>query len=241
MQRYLITELEFDTNTFSQSHSHQIINVMRLKVNSNLILLYNNEVYLASIKEITIKKEVIFSIIEKINENNEFDFSISLFQGYPKSDKLDYITQKAVELGITNIYPIIMERSIVVIDPKKSDSKKERLQKIADEAMEQSRRTIRPIIKDIKKLKETSFDEFNIKILAYENSNNLVLKDIISKINKNDRIAIVVGPEGGISKTEEEFLKGKGFISVSLGSRILRTETSSLFLLSSIGYEKGVK
>ena len=163
----------------------------------------------------------------------------------PIGDKLDDIIKHSTELGVYEIIPTIMKRSIFKLDTKKLESKLIRFNKIAKEAAEQSFRDYVPNIPSIKYLKETDFSKFDKKILCYEESaknNELVnFKNIISSLNKNDKVAILIGPEGGIDDSELTYLKDKGFVECALGPRILRTETASFYCLSSISYELELK
>nr|MDE5714737.1 RNA methyltransferase [Anaeroplasmataceae bacterium] len=130
---------------------------------------------------------------------------------------------------------------IFKLEEKKRKSKLERFQKIACEAAEQSLRNIVPNILDIKKLKEIDFSSYNQKIVCYEESakakENQFFRKIIAELHPKDTIAIVIGPEGGLTSEEVEDLKTKGFIAVGLGPRILRTETVASYVLSCISYE----
>ena len=138
-----------------------------------------------------------------------------------------------------------MKRSLFKLDSKKKDTKLERFRKIAKEASEQSFRLIIPKVIDILNLKEIDFSGFDKLILCYEESSkngDLVnFKGIIKSLNKNDKIAVLIGPEGGIDESELKYLESKGFISCGLGPRILRTETAASYVLSSISYEMELK
>ena len=127
----------------------------------------------------------------------------------------------------------------------KKDNKLERFNKIAKEAAEQSFRNVCPVVVDIKQLSKIDFSEYNVKILCYEesakNDETSAFKRIVKSINANDKIAVVVGPEGGIAPEEVEYLTNKGFISVGLGPRILRTETVVFYVLSTLSYEWELK
>ena len=149
---------------------------------------------------------------------------------------MDLVLQKATELGVTKIIPVIMERSIVKIDDSKEVKKIDRWSKICKEASEQSKRNSIPVISNIMTLKELVKEE-GIKIVCstIEKENNL--KKFLTEHKNYDKIIIVVGPEGGISSKEEEYLVSEGFTRVSLGKRIMRVETVPIFILSALNYE----
>ena len=186
-------------------------------------------------------KEIGYEILCEENGNHELPFFTSIIQGYPKKDKLEDIIQHGTELGVSEIIPTIMKRSVFKLEEKKKESKRFRFMKIAKEAAEQSNRDRIPIIGDIQYLNQIDFSSYTVKLVCYEeeakHANQSRLKEIVSSLKPNDRIAIVVGPEGGIAEEEIAFLKENGFIPVSLGKRILRTETVVFYCLSVLGYE----
>ena len=244
MQKYFISEEEFNLNQIRSDDAFHIANVMRCRVNDNVLIGYNNKTYLVKLTNIT-NKMVTFEIVKEETGVHELPVFVTIFQGYPKGDKLDDIIKHSTELGVYEIIPTIMKRSIFKLDTKKLESKLIRFNKIAKEAAEQSFRDYVPNIPSIKYLKEIDFSNFDKKILCYEESaknNELVnFKNIISSLNKNDKVAILIGPEGGIDDSELTYLKDKGFVECSLGPRILRTETASFYCLSSISYELELK
>ena len=210
------------------------------KENDEIIINCHNHAYLSRIVHFC-DDFLIFEIIEKKDLLTEFNFEVTLIQGYAKGDKMDFIAQKATELGVNFILPCLMKRSIVKLDEAKRIQKKERMQKICKEASEQSERMIVPEVLGITELKNINFDLYDIKILAYEEEgrkNTSNLKEEIRKIKDNDKVAIIIGPEGGFAPEEISFLVEKGFVKVALGPRILRTETAGLYALSAISYEK---
>lgn len=238
MQRYIINQEELNSNTLQGEKFHHIVNVMRSKIKEQIELSCQNVTYLVQIKEI-LKDSLSFEIIDQFYFETEFPFYVSLLQGYPKGDKMDDIIKHSTELGVYNIIPALMERSIVKIDDAKRKIKQERLQKIAKEASMQSKRNHVPIIESIMELNKIDLSNYNVKILAYEEEvkkENNNLKKIIEGIKKGDKVILAVGPEGGFSPKEALMLINNGFISCSLGKRILRTETAGLFMLSAIGY-----
>ena len=198
------------------------------------------ENYIVKIEEIR-KEEISTNIIEKLQETVESNVEIHLYQGLPKVDKMELIIQKTTELGIYKIIPVSMLRCVVKLDKKDEKKKLERWQKIAEAAAKQSKRDIIPKIENKLNLKEVTekIKEYDIFIVAYEEEINNTLKQTLKKIEKKDnyKIGILVGPEGGIDYKEIETLKEKGTTIVTLGKRILRTETAPIIMVSNILYE----
>jgi 16S rRNA (uracil1498-N3)-methyltransferase len=188
---------------------------------------------------------VSFEILKEETGSKEMPVFVTIFQGYQKGDKMEDIIKHGTELGAYQFYPTMMKRSIVKIDEKKKVSKLERFNKIAKEAAEQSYRDILPKVVDIIDLKKIDFSSYDYKILCFEESakqnENSNFKNIIKKLKMNDKVAVVIGPEGGIDESEVKYLESKGFIPCALGPRILRTETAIFYVLSSISYEMELK
>ncbi len=242
MQKYFISNLEFEECKITSSDVFHIKNVMRCSVGDMFIVSNQVEQYLCKISKIE-KDYVCFDKIEALNNFSEFPFFVDIYQGYPKGDKLEDVIKHSSELGVSKIYPVIMKRSIFKLDDKKKDSKLQRFNKIAKEAAELSNRMVIPSIVDIKKLNEYDFSTYDIKILCYEeeSKDSLNFKKCIKNIKPNDKVCILIGPEGGVDSTEIDYLDKQGFIICSLGPRILRTQTASLYVLSAISYEWELK
>ena len=214
-----------------------IHSVLRMKKGENIYVCDKDSKvkYLTSLEEIK-KEEVICKIIKEV-ESTEPKIEISLFQGLPKSDKMEYIIQKSVELGIYDITPVDMKNCIAKI--KDENKKIDKWQAISESAAKQSKRNIIPKINrliDVKELKERIKD-FDIVIIAYEDEEKTSIKKVISENKNATKIAIIVGPEGGIEKSEVEMLSSAGGKLASLGKRILRTETAPITMLSILIYE----
>ena len=218
-----------------------IYKVLRLTEGEEVILNNCEGIeYLAKINEVT-KSEVTLDIIEKLDINNESDVEIVLFQGMPKAQKMDLIVQKGTELGIGKFIPVITERVDVKL---KGDFKKlDRLNRIALEACKQSKRSIIPDV-----LKPIEFEElldqintFDLVVVPYENREDYGIKALMKDIDKKSikRIGIIVGPEGGFEEEEIERLKDAKAFIITLGKRILRTETAGFVATSLLQYELG--
>ncbi len=216
---------------------HHIRDVMRLKEGLSVeVFNGRGSEYIGDIKRID-KNSIIIDIKEVISLRKEYPFNITLYQAIPKKTKMDFIIEKAVELGVDTIVPIITERTIPVIE-EKGLKKIERFKRIVKAAAKQCGRANLPIVSDITYFKEALIDakKKDLVIFAALDKDTKPLKKILSSI-KPKNIAIFVGPEGDFSPKEILMAKGEGYHISSLGKLILRVETASIFILSSINYE----
>ncbi|MDF2502849.1 16S rRNA (uracil(1498)-N(3))-methyltransferase [Clostridium sp.] len=245
MHKFFVPENNIINNnivTITGDDVKHIYKVLRLKIGDKINI--NNcigEEFLAEIKSID-KKAVICNIIENTNTNNESNIKIHLYQGLPKATKMELITQKATELGVMSVTPVITER--VIVKNELSEAKKiDRWNKIALEACKQSKRTIIPRIKNIVKFNEflDEVKNFDLVVVPYENEKDQGIKNMIVNLKgrKINTIAIMVGPEGGFEEEEIKQLKDIGAYIVTLGPRILRTETAGFVCSSLLMYELG--
>lgn len=219
---------------------NHIANVLRMKKEDE-VQICNQETgenYITKIISFS-KDEIECEIVEKIIGTVESNVDTTLFQGIPKFDKMELIIQKNTEVGVKKIVPVLMERTVVKLDEKTANKKIERWQKIAEVAAKQSMRDIIPEIENIIKLQDITKQDYDEVLVAYENEEKNMLKQELKKLQGKDRykIAIVIGPEGGISEKEIEILKNMGASFVSLGKRILRTETAGIVMSGNIMYE----
>lgn len=233
MQRYFSKELKDNGFILNSGDVYHITRVMRMTTGDNIEVVHNHTVYLC---QINLDNNIQIIIKEKINSNEIVGIKKVLIIPLLKEQKMDLILQKATELGVDEIIPVIMERSVVKLDVSKEDKRIERWTRICKEASEQSKRVDIPVITKVKKLKELDNLE-GLKIVCSTVEKSLNLKKILTTNINCDRINIVVGPEGGISPNEEQFLVDLGFTRVSLGNRIMRVETVPLFILSTLNYE----
>lgn len=235
MQRYFVTKIENDqTVIFSQSDSYHMRKVMRMNVGESVEVVIDSVVYICEI--ISIEDLVTAKIVKTTSENNELDISVYLVQSLVKEQKMDYILQKATELGVSGIYPYQSERSVVKVSGKEQ-KKMDRWQSITKEASEQSKRNQIPSVFPVLSLKElASLEGFDHKFICTVNEKEKSLKKVLPNVKKSDKMIIVVGPEGGFSQYEETILMESGFIPISLGKSVLRTETAGLFFLSCVRY-----
>lgn len=251
MSKFFVKENQINNNqiTIIGEDVNHILNVLRMKKDDELQICNQEtgENYIAKIINSS-KSEVECEILEKLEKTTESNVNITLFQGIPKFEKMELIIQKNTEVGVKQIIPVMMERTVVKLDEKVATKKLERWQKIAEIAAKQSMRDIIPEIGSIIKIKDIDADKYDAILVAYENEEHNMLKTELKKLQgkkenrpngaeKNYNIAIVIGPEGGISEKEIEILKEKDAKFVSLGKRILRTETAGLVMAGNIMYE----
>ncbi len=182
------------------------------------------------------KDVVIASLEEKITCTSEPRCKVTLFQCLPKAGKMELIIQKCVELGIYSVKPVASERCVVRINEREWEQKKKRYQRVAYEAAKQSRRGIIPEIGQLTDFCKADFSPYDLVLVAYEEERGCTLKSALHGAAPKE-IALVIGPEGGLDAAEVECLKNIGCVCVSLGERILRTETAGMAALAMILYE----
>ena len=183
--------------------------------------------------------EIKTNIIEKLTNIQE-RVEVDIYQGLPKSDKMELIIQKSVELGANAIIPVNMKRCVVKLEGKDESKKIDRWQKIAESAAKQCGRSFIPEVKHLANVKDICnlINEYDAIIVAYENEKDNTLKSELKKLNsENLKIGIVIGPEGGFEESDVNILRENGARIVTLGNRILRTETVALNVLSIVMYE----
>ena len=178
-------------------------------------------------------------ILEKKEENHELSARIYLFQGLPKSDKMEWIIQKAVELGVYQIVPVAMKNCVVKLDQKKADAKIRRWNAISESAAKQSKRSIVPKVAPLTSFSEAiaSYGFLSKHLMAYENTRGMAAtKEQLETVTSGMEIGIWIGPEGGFDPREVEEAAEHGMVPISLGKRILRTETAGITALSLLMY-----
>lgn len=218
--RYIITGAD---------HNH-IKNVLRMKVGDTILISVNGKSDLCQIETID-NDQITTPIIEEDYQNTELPLQIHLFQGLPKSDKMELIIQKAVELGVYSITPIEMKRCIVKLDDKKKKSKQMRWQAISESAAKQSKRNTIPEINEIVSYKAALAvaKELDLLLVPYENEDGILsTKEALTALKNAKSVGIIIGPEGGFDDAEIEQAKDAGGKTISLGKRILRTETAAI-------------
>lgn len=207
------------------------IKVLRHKVGDTI----NINDYVVEIESIS-KEKASGKIVNSVRQNGVPVKYITLVQSYLKSDKMEFVVQKAVELGVSSIQPVISKNTVVKLDEKDSIKKVERLNKIAVEAIGQCGRTDSVNVNSVKKLQDIDFSKFDLVILCYEKAEE-TLSNIEGKIANSSNIAIVIGPEGGFDEQEVNRISNfENSSTVIFGERILRAETASVYMLSILDY-----
>ncbi|CEJ72658.1 methyltransferase [[Clostridium] sordellii] len=242
MDRFFVEKknvnLENNTCIIEGEDVKHISKVLRCRVGEELEICDNdNNEYICEITSID-KSEVQLNIMDKVDIKRESDLKIKVYQGLPKGPKMEMILQKLTEVGVDEIILVQTKRTVVKVEDKKEDKKIERWERIIYEAAKQSKRGKIPKLRGILSFKEALSDMSNndLNIAPYENERTKSIKQAIKGQDINN-IGIFVGPEGGFEDTEIKDIEDIGGQSVSLGPRILRTETASLVASSIVLYE----
>ena len=244
MYKFFVEDNQIKNNEIeiiSEDVNH-ILNVLRLNINEEIIICNKNtnKSYISKIINLS-KEKIVCNITSENVETTEARVNIDIYQGLPKADKMEQIIQKTTEIGVKNIFPVAFERCVVKVDKKTECKKLERWNKIAEASAKQSKRDFIPKVENIINLENIckSIPKYDIILLAYENEKVNTIKAELQKLHKKDNlnIGIIVGPEGGFSEKEVHSLVLAGAKCVTLGKRILRTETAGLMMLSNIVYE----
>ncbi len=214
-------------------------NVLRMKTGEAFTAADENGIFYHCEIDALEKQEVTAKILWKEQGTSELSSKIYLFQGLPKSDKMELIIQKAVELGAYAVVPVSTKRAIVKLDAKKEASKRKRWQSIAEGAAKQSGRMMIPQIMEVKSFSEAlqMAKELDINVIPYECARGMdATREIFGSIKPGMSVGIFIGPEGGFEESEVEQAKELNVKPVTLGRRILRTETAGLTTLSILMY-----
>lgn len=227
-QRYFLTKNDFDNKSITTDDKHHILKVMRMKTNDLIEVCYLKTCYVA--KLLINEQEITYEIVKALVQRRSVD--ITLIQGLPKGNKIDVVSKYATMFGASALMFVQMERSIA--KEKNSENKIRRLRLIAKEAAELAHRFDIPEIAFFKSLKEIDFKAFDLVLLADENEKTKMLKDVINTTDLDKKIALIIGPEGGISDSERVFFDQKNAHIISLGDNILPTEIAAIYALSYI-------
>ncbi len=240
MRRFFIDTPLLEEISIQGPDAHHMSRVLRMEVGDRIVIVSpDGSAGVGEIRSIGID-EVTAILVETLLEDKEAPVCVYLAQGLPKSDKMDYIVQKAVELGVKGIYPMEAEHCVVQYDQAKKSKRQERWQKIAIEAAKQCGRGLIPTVEPITGLADIleKFDAETLVIMLYEGETPQGIKDVLIK-NKAKSYLLIVGPEGGFSAKEVALCQSRGISIVTLGPRILRTETAALAGVSIVMYETG--
>ncbi|MDD3360588.1 MAG: 16S rRNA (uracil(1498)-N(3))-methyltransferase [Hespellia sp.] len=215
-------------------------NVLRMKIGEKLeISDGNSKIYICEIdafEEDTIRLQ----ILEEVEADTELPSKIYLFQGLPKGDKMELIVQKAVELGVYEVIPVATKRAVVKLDQKKAKKKVERWNLVAEGGAKQSGRTLVPCVTEVLSFRQAleKAEQLDVVLIPYELAEGMEeTRTIVDAIRPGESIGIFIGPEGGFEKEEVELAMEMGAKSITLGKRILRTETAGITCLSILMYQ----
>ena len=209
---------------------NHIKNVVRMHVGDEILVSENGMNHLCEIKSLE-GETCVAEIVEENYQNTDLPVEIHLFQALPKGDKMEFIIQKTVELGVDEIHPVEMKRCVVKLDDKKKKSKVQRWQAIAESAAKQSKRCKIPEIGDVLTYKQAmqKAEKMDLFLVPFESKRGMLdTKDALNEIKAGMKIGIIIGPEGGFEDKEVDEAIAVGGKTVSLGSRILRTETAAM-------------
>ena len=243
MHRFFLPQLYAEEMYIEGVDARHISKVLRMQPGAKLQIVSDDGV--SAVAEITAidSERVSVRCLEKLAESHEPRVKLVLAQGLAKGEKMDFIIQKAVEMGAYSVIPVAMEHSVVRLDGAKAAKKVERWQKIAESAAKQSKRDIVPQVQAVQSMGEMLAScTCQTKIIAYECEDRLSLKAALKAAEAAGGISellLIIGPEGGISESELEQARQAGAVPVSLGRRIVRAETAGLVAISAIFYETG--
>ena len=232
MHRFFTDNIIEDKAILSHDDSQHAVKVLRLKEGDEVTVCdcrgfdYKGTIISAD------KNSVELQLSDKRASSTESELNVTLIQCLPKTGKMEVIIQKCTELGVSSFIPAVSKRCVVKTDEKSYSSKVERYNKVAYEAAKQSVRGIIPKVNELSTLDSIDYSAFDVVLIPYEEETNTTVKQFVVNCDKLNnpgvRIAIIIGPEGGFEKSEVDNIVNKGGISVTLGKRILRTETAGM-------------
>ena len=218
---------------------NHIRNVLRMRTDEEVLIADGQGAeYRCKLIELS-ENEVRAQILWKLDGNAELVSAITLFQGLPKSDKMDLIVQKCVELGVDRIVPVSTKRAVVKLDAKKEQTRLKRWNTISESAAKQSGRGVIPEVSGVmsfgKALEEAK--KLDVLLIPYERAENMAkTRQVMGEIRPGQSVGIFIGPEGGFEESEVEEAVAAGAQAITLGKRILRTETAGLAVMAMLGY-----
>lgn len=221
------------------SDVNHIRNVLRMRQGEKILVSSKETLEYTCYIEHLEEDEVLAKIMYVQENGLELPSKVYLFQGLPKSDKMEFIVQKAVELGVYEIIPVAAKRSVVKLDEKKESNKRKRWQAISESAAKQSKRMIIPQVTCVKSFEEAAeyADELDIRLIPYELAKGMdKTREVLEGIRPGQSVGIFIGPEGGFEEQEIRVAMEHGILPITLGKRILRTETAGMTVLSILMY-----
>lgn len=243
MRRFFIPSQAFADGvvTITGDTFRHMVKVLRLKTGARLLLANGEGDEMEGVIQRIGRESLVIALEERRTaQETEACPRITLYQGLPKGDKMDLIVQKSTELGVAELVPFTAARSITRVRGERAEERVTRWQRIAREAARQSHRSTIPRISPAVDLAELLLHtHHSLKLLLWEEEQTNRLKETLSTLPPPESIAVIVGPEGGLSSEEAEKAIKNGFIPISLGKRIVRTETASLVILSILQFYWG--
>lgn len=237
MQNFFVTpsQVEGESIYIEGSDVNHIRHVLRMRIGEELMVSDgNNQRYRCTVSGFE-EERVELRIVETLEADTELPSRIYLFQGLPKQEKMELIVQKCVELGVYEVIPVAMKRCVVKFDDKKAQKKRERWQEIARSAAKQAGRSRIPQVSEVMSYKDAlqKAQELDVLLIPYELARDMKeTKEILRSIQPGQSVGIFIGPEGGFEKEEVELALSSGAKEITLGRRILRTETAGLSIVS---------
>lgn len=226
--------------TITGSDVKHISQVLRMKTGDKIHISNGDDSSYACRIERINKEQIQLRLLEKIDIDVELPAYVVLYQGVAKGDKMEWLVQKNVELGVSQIVPVMTNRTVVKWDAKKAEAKIKRYQDIAESAAKQANRQMVPRISELMSFEEAlkSAKDFDFKLLPYENAEGIEpTRQLINQMRAGQKIAFFIGPEGGFEEEEVALAVEYGFKPISLGRRILRTETAGMALMAAIMFQ----
>ncbi|MFM1651525.1 16S rRNA (uracil(1498)-N(3))-methyltransferase [Brevibacillus sp. B_LB10_24] len=242
MQRYFVEPHQISGHcvTITGDDVHHIVKVMRSRTGQEIVVSDGqSRTVRARLSQLDAgSNQVQAEIVEWLDEQRELPIDVTIAQGLPKGDKWEWILQKGTELGASAFFPFSSERAVAKLDEKKEPKKRERWQKIVKEAAEQSHRTRLPAVMPARSFQQTieEIPRYTACAIAYEQASGFGLHDVLGSLRPGDSLLVLIGPEGGFSAEEAAQATAAGAVAVSLGPRILRTETASQYVLAAVSY-----
>lgn len=230
-------QIAADKAVITGSDVNHIVHVLRMKPGE--VILVNDGTRTLRCRIDTLGEEEVRAAVEAEEASCELPCRIYLFQGLPKADKLENIIQKSVELGVYQVIPVSMKRCVARLDEKKQETKRKRWQAIAESAAKQAKRSLIPEIGSMLEYREAlkAASDLDVFLLPYEHADGMErTRRILSEISPGSTVGILIGPEGGFDEEEVSMAEAAGAKVVTLGRRILRTETAGPALLAMLDY-----
>ena len=237
MPRFFTENIDQNSGSITGEDAKHIARVLRMKNGQPLTVCDTKGYdYACTIEGIT-DEQIDLKVLSRSPSVTEPNVSVHLYQAMPKADKLELIIQKAVELGAYRVVPVSMKRSVVKLDAKKADAKRKRWNAVSESAAKQSKRSLIPEVAPLMTYKEAVKEAagYDMVLLPYESADGIrKTRELLVSVKPGTDIAVFIGPEGGFEDEEVELARENGAEIVTLGKRILRTETAGLCMLSAL-------